>query len=190
MSAQVIPAELASDDIATALGITAKSPTPVIRLCGMLIEAGHDPAAKLHVYRGKTLALTVRSIGEGARLVINGHGTGFRRGRDGVTAPPMRQNGEGLGVPDAASPAPQVNKSARSVGDRTRLAAVSQIERAQGGRGKRGGISEAARQAGVSRFAVMRTAKDAKRVRQPQSAGKGSDGPKPVSRGLSANGGR
>ena len=187
MSAQVIPAELASDDIATALGITAKSPTPVIRLCGMPIEAGHDPAARLHVYRGKTLALTVRSIGEGARLVINGHGTGFRRGRDGVTAPPMRQNGEGLGVPDAASPAPQVNKP---VGDRTRLAAVSQIERAKGGRGKRGGISEAARQAGVSRFAVMRAAKAAKRVRQPQSAGKGSDDPKPVSRGLSANGGR
>jgi hypothetical protein len=187
VKAQVIRAELVGDDIATALGITAKSPTPVIRLCVMLIEAGHDPAAQLHVYRGKTLALTVRSIGEGARLVINGKGSGFRRARAVGTAPLMRQNGEGLGVPNATSPAPQVNKPARSVGDRTRLAAVSQIERAKGGRGRKGGISEAARQAGVSRFAVMRAAK---RVRRPQSAGKGSDEPKPVSRGLSAKGGR
>jgi hypothetical protein len=47
VSAQVIRAELAGNDIATALGITAKSPTPVIRLCAMLIEGGPDPAAKL-----------------------------------------------------------------------------------------------------------------------------------------------
>jgi hypothetical protein len=161
--AQVIRAELAGDNVATALGITAKSPTPVIRLCTMLIEGGHDPAAKLHVYRGATLALIVRSIGEGARLVINGKGSGFRWASAVGTAPLMRENGEGLGVPDAASPAPRVNKPARSVGDRTRLAAVSQIERAKGGRGKKGGISEAARQAGVSRSSVMRAAK---RVRQ------------------------
>ena len=43
----MIRAELAGDDIATALGIAAKSSTPVIRLCAMLIEGGHDPAAKL-----------------------------------------------------------------------------------------------------------------------------------------------
>jgi hypothetical protein len=162
--AQVIRAELTGDDVATALGITAKSSTPVIAFCRQLVEAGHDPTAQLHVYRGNTLALTVRSIGEGAQLVINGKGSGFRRARAVGTAPPMRQNGEGLtGVPDAASHAPQVNEPVDSMGDRTGLPAVGQIEGPKGGRGKRGGISEAARQAGVSRFAVMRAAK---RVRQ------------------------
>jgi hypothetical protein len=66
--AQVIRAELTGNDIATALGITAKSSTPVIRLCAVLIEAGHDPADRLHVYRSNTLAITARSIGEGAQL--------------------------------------------------------------------------------------------------------------------------
>jgi hypothetical protein len=45
----------------------------VIALCRKL--AGHDPAARLEVYRGTTLALTVRSIGEGSRLVIIGKET-------------------------------------------------------------------------------------------------------------------
>jgi hypothetical protein len=76
--------------------------------------------------------------------------------------PLMRQNGEG-DVPNAASHGLQVNKPVRPGGTRTRLAAVGQIERAKGGRGKRGGISEAARRAGISRFAAMRAAK---RVRQ------------------------
>jgi hypothetical protein len=37
-------------------------------LCGKLLEAGIDPAERLEIYRGSTLALRVRSIGEGARL--------------------------------------------------------------------------------------------------------------------------
>jgi hypothetical protein len=51
-------------------------------LCRQLIAAGLDPDRALEVYRGATLALTVRSIGEGARLEINPKGTGFavRRG--------------------------------------------------------------------------------------------------------------
>jgi hypothetical protein len=150
----------------------------------MLIDAGHDPTARMHVYRGNTLALIVRSIGEGARLVINGHGTGFRRARDGVTASPIEKTGESpISTPDAASHQLRADKPVRSVEDRTGLAAVGQIEGAKGGRGKRGGISETARQAGVSRFAVMRAAK---RVRQPQSDGKASDGPKSVSVPLTA----
>jgi hypothetical protein len=99
----IIRAELIGDDIAAALDITAKSPTPVIRLCQQLLDAGRDPGTRLHVYRGNTLALTVRSIGEGAQLVINGHGNGFRRRGDGVTASPMRLNGEGYVSP----PSPQ-----------------------------------------------------------------------------------
>ena len=39
----------------------------MLALCRLLIDAGHSPELSLHVYRGATLALTVSSIGEGAR---------------------------------------------------------------------------------------------------------------------------
>ena len=101
------------------------------------------------------------------------------RGRTGLGASLIEKIGESpISTPDAASHELRADTPVRSVEDRTGLAAVGQIEGAKGGRGKRGGISEAARQAGVSRFAVMRAAK---RVGQPQSDGKGSDDPKPVS---------
>jgi hypothetical protein len=84
------------------------------------------------------------------------------RGRTGLGASPIEKTGESpITTPDAAS---HELRADNPVGDRTGLAAVGQIEKAKGGRGKRGGISEAARQAGVSRFAAMRAAK---RVRQP-----------------------
>jgi hypothetical protein len=35
-------------------------------LCRKLVAAGHDPATVMHVYRGQTLALKVRAIGEAA----------------------------------------------------------------------------------------------------------------------------
>ena len=101
---RIIQAELAFDDTATACGITVRSSTPVLALCRRLLEAGHEPSARLHVYRGSTLALTVRSIGEGAQLVINGRGTGFRRARDVVTASPMWGKGDGhVEVAEAAT---------------------------------------------------------------------------------------
>jgi hypothetical protein len=63
------------------------------------VVAGHDPSLPMHVYRGRTLALKVRSIGEGARLAIRGDGVGFRFEKspsEGVcgqdTAPPVRLN--------------------------------------------------------------------------------------------------
>ena len=56
---------------------------PVLALCRALVGAGYDPGRPLHVYRGKTLALTVRSIGEGARLRVSGSGTGFIWDREG-----------------------------------------------------------------------------------------------------------
>jgi hypothetical protein len=73
----VIRAELFGADESRAAGITVRSLSPVLSLCRALIEAGHDPAARVEVYRGNTLSLTVRSIGEGANLQINSHGTGF-----------------------------------------------------------------------------------------------------------------
>jgi hypothetical protein len=80
--------------------------------------------------------------------------------RTGLGAPLVAKNDEDLvNVPDAASHPLQVKKPVRPGENRARLAAVGEIERAKGGRGKRGGISEAARRAGISRYAAMRAAK-------------------------------
>jgi hypothetical protein len=84
------------NDTASAAGITAHSTAPVLVLCRQLVEAGHDPATPLHAYRGATLALKVRSIGEAAGLEINGKGNGFRRVRE-VDAAPLVRNSASVG---------------------------------------------------------------------------------------------
>ena len=60
-----------------ARGITVHSSSSVLALCRALVGAGYDPGRPLHVYRGTTLALKVRSIGEGARLRVSSSGTGL-----------------------------------------------------------------------------------------------------------------
>jgi hypothetical protein len=88
--------------------------------------------------------------------------------RTGLAASPVEQNGAGLiALPDAASKPLHANDDE---GRRTGLV-IGQVARARGGRGKRGGISEAARQAGISRFVAHRAAK---RVRPSESARLGS----------------
>jgi hypothetical protein len=72
---------------------------------------------------------------------------------EGLATSPVEQNSEGL--PGEASDASEALHAEES---RTGLA-LGQIEKGQGGRGKRGGLSEAARQAGISRFAAYRAAK-------------------------------
>jgi hypothetical protein len=42
---------------------TRQGDAVVCALCRRLVEAGHDPATPLEIYRGATLALRVRSIG-------------------------------------------------------------------------------------------------------------------------------
>jgi hypothetical protein len=75
----VIIAELSSDSYATALGYTVRSASPVLAMCRKLIECStYAPETPLNAYRGNTLCLKVRSIGEGARLEIDGKGVGFR----------------------------------------------------------------------------------------------------------------
>src|SRR5262249_35177498 len=66
-----IRAQLASD-ICTALGITAKADAPVLALCRKLVDAGHDPATPLEVYRGDMLALRVKPSGRGAQRQATG----------------------------------------------------------------------------------------------------------------------
>jgi hypothetical protein len=75
----VINAELSSDSYASALNFSVRSPSPVLALCRKLIESGtYGSSIPLDAYRGATLCLRVRSIGEGARLEIAGNGVGFR----------------------------------------------------------------------------------------------------------------
>src|SRR5215472_11770084 len=57
-------------DCCSALGMTARSPAPVLALCRRLVEAGHDSATPLEAWRGDVLCLRIRSIGEAAQLTI------------------------------------------------------------------------------------------------------------------------
>lgn len=79
-----------SDTCSITAGITARGSAPVLALCRKLIESGVAPGRPLHVYRGDTLALHVRAIGEAAALEINGRGAGFKRAVPVGTAPPVR----------------------------------------------------------------------------------------------------
>jgi hypothetical protein len=74
---QAIRAELVGDDTCSALGLTVRSPSPALSLCRKLVEAGYDPATPIEAFRGGTLALRVKSIGQAAGLQVNSAGTGF-----------------------------------------------------------------------------------------------------------------
>jgi hypothetical protein len=91
----VIRGELTGSNLCKAVGFTATSAAPVLALCRTVLAAGFDPGQPLEVYRGATLALRVRSIGEAAELELNGDATGFRRRRQPDAAPPIRGNGAG-----------------------------------------------------------------------------------------------
>jgi hypothetical protein len=88
-----IRAELSGPDTCSALGIVAKSDTPVLALCRQLIDAGQDPATPLEAYRGDMLCLLVRSIGQAAELRVESSRTGrpvFRRARGTGWGSPVR----------------------------------------------------------------------------------------------------
>ena len=65
-----IHAQLIGSKTCSAAGRTAVGPTPVLALCRQLIAAEFDANRPLTVYRGATLALYVRSIGEAAKLTV------------------------------------------------------------------------------------------------------------------------
>ena len=97
----VIHAELAWNDHATACGIVARSSSPVLKLCRMLVDAGHDPGLPLEAWRNGTLCLRIRSIGEAAGLRVAAHGIGFERIPECTAAPSIDLN-----APDHAEVAP------------------------------------------------------------------------------------
>jgi hypothetical protein len=67
-----IHAELTGTDSCSALGITVSAGAPVLALCRKLIKDGYDPSMPLEAWRGSTLCLRVRSIGEAAKLDVDG----------------------------------------------------------------------------------------------------------------------
>jgi hypothetical protein len=95
-------AELIGSSQATAAGLSVTGHAPVLKLCRVLIDAGHDPRTPLEAYRGPTLCLRVRSIGEGAKLTVEDSAAGRprfvrHRARTCGAAPPVAQTGEGVG---------------------------------------------------------------------------------------------
>ena len=65
-----VRAQIIGSGRCSAEGHTGRGLSPVLALCRKLVEAGFDPGLPLHAYRGDILCLTVRSIGEGARLTV------------------------------------------------------------------------------------------------------------------------
>src|SRR5262245_46691254 len=84
-----IRAQLSSDSIAVSCGIEVHVGSPVLRLCRELLSAGSPSSAAMDVYRGQTLALQVRSIGEAAGLRVQSNGCGFIPLRGLPTGPAM-----------------------------------------------------------------------------------------------------
>ena len=89
---QAIRAQLRGDDTCDACGITVWSSSPVLEICRRLIKGGCDPQRPLWAYRGKTLALIVMSIGQGAQLEIDGHGIGFKQAHERGRGPSVRKS--------------------------------------------------------------------------------------------------
>jgi hypothetical protein len=77
LSQASIRATLMGSDRCEAAGISVRGYAPVLQICRELIAAGFNPAAPLEAWRGQTLCLRVRSIGEAAQLTVadDRHGT-------------------------------------------------------------------------------------------------------------------
>jgi hypothetical protein len=87
-----IRAELSGDDTAAVFEIKAYAFAPVLALCRALIEAGYDHSRPLEAYRGETLCLRIRSIGEAAGLELGSDGVGFKCRCEPGAAPPIENS--------------------------------------------------------------------------------------------------
>jgi hypothetical protein len=89
--------ELSSDTIAwlsSASSVAVAIGSPVLTLARKLVGMGIDPDTTLECYRGPVHCLTIRSIGEAAKLSVASHGVGFTRVPEGRSAPPVSQNAQ------------------------------------------------------------------------------------------------
>jgi len=107
-SSRPIRARLVGDRTCTARGLTSCAEAPALELCKLLLKAGHRPDRSLYVYRGRTLALVIGSIGIGAKTEVTGKGTGFRVISSVGRSSPMRKS-----APVQAGTYPQVVEAAR-----------------------------------------------------------------------------
>ena len=112
-----IRAEIIGSDRCHAEGYTVRSSAPGLAICRKLIEAGFDPDLPLRAYRGDVLCLTIRSIGEAARLIVKSAGNGVpifavNTGHEGAAAPPVRQSGGG----DVGAAHPRVYRAGARAG--------------------------------------------------------------------------
>jgi hypothetical protein len=67
------PSEIRADlsnGVASAKGHATGGNAPILNLCRLLIADNEDPRSPMMVWRGATIALKIRSIGEGARLGV------------------------------------------------------------------------------------------------------------------------
>ena len=74
---QALNASLRGAHECVALGIVGRGPYPIFDLCRRLLAFGAEPDRPLHVFRGNSLVLAVRSIGAGARLAVRDDREGF-----------------------------------------------------------------------------------------------------------------
>jgi hypothetical protein len=81
-------ATLFESDRCEAEGLIGVGDSPVLDLCRKLVAAGQDPDRPLHAYRGDTLCLRIRSLGEAATLEVSPRCNGFRPRRDRTAALP------------------------------------------------------------------------------------------------------
>ena len=114
-----IRATLTGSDWCEAEGHTVRAYAPVLAMCRKLPAAGYDQAMPLEAYRGDTLCLKVRSIGEGANLEINGDGVGLRQRRKPDAASVIAPNASrGSVMRLAVSNAPQALRTGRRSRDK------------------------------------------------------------------------
>jgi hypothetical protein len=73
----ILRAELIGDYTCAGQSMTVRAKAPVLTLCRLLLAQGYDPTTTLDVYRGNTVCLRVRSIGEGSGLTVEN--SRFRR---------------------------------------------------------------------------------------------------------------
>ena len=101
---QTIRATLVGSNECTAKGFCVRAASPVLAMCRRLLAAGYHPALRLECFRDDMLALSIASIGQGARLEVNNRGSGFAASRGVRAAPPVRKSNS---VRPRVSPVPQ-----------------------------------------------------------------------------------
>jgi hypothetical protein len=107
-----IRAELIGSSRCEAEGLSVCGYAPVLEMCRELVAAGFHPACPLEAWRGQTLCLRVRSIGEAAQLTVadDRHGTPRlrrlqERPQGYAAGSPVAQIADGWGEPSPGQPA-------------------------------------------------------------------------------------